>query len=236
MAAGFKMAIAYFDGHGEGVAPHTGEVKRFTNEHATISASRLGFTGTWRREGPLAEFLEEHKDLAEQSMGKVTNDQESYRKEMKALYDQDEAQLPSSFWFYVYNDTSKTREQYEEYFAEQADVCKIIARLPQDHKQGMNYVMARLVVARKSARTAFWYVFFDDLWQMNKNMSCMKKEGVAEALDPQRRTAICYRVHPRDALEKRLQAIGIRHEKKLFSDELMDLLYATLESKPQLLS
>ena len=92
------------------------------------------------------------------------------------------------------------------------------------HMSDHTYMHIRIYVT-----AAFWYVFWDDFWSENKEMSVL--EDLEEYFNPSKAKALCYYIMERPSLEKILSEKGLLGGciKELFSAVMLDALYKKVD-------
>ena len=74
---------------------------------------------------------------------------------------------------------------------------------------------------------ALWYIFIEDFWDQNKDMETVKE--LDHVFNPKNATSLAYRPKNRTDFEKIVEEVGLRDEKKFFSNKLLDCLYESMD-------
>ena len=114
-----------------------------------------------------------------------------------------------------------------------------------DRAAGLDYLYKRMTLVNKDFKSAFWFVFWEDFWLNNCEMSIIKP--LADCFDPTQPKAICYHYMERQELERFLNQNDLMRRSaedsfmskyckiciaELFVPSDLDLLYLRLEGKP----
>jgi hypothetical protein len=233
-SAGFKLSIRYQDGHGTCVAPHTGRTHHITRS-ARISADELGFSKQYTMTGRLRELLYDagNHAIVNQQMPGLLEEIGAYREKLRADRVAAEKVLSSSFWLYVYDDDRLAYRGLVEYLT-RSETNPDLRNLPVAHEAGLNYLYKRLAFIRSHPCTALWYVFWDDVWESNKDLPQVAE--YKEQLDPRSSKSIAYQPKKRAELEAWLETNtpdifdGGKH---FISTKVLDALYGRLQQLDQ---
>jgi len=231
-ARGFEPSLFYRDGHGQGIAPHTKEVKKFENEVWTAGKVELGITKTY--DSPvLVQWLK--ADPANNSqvgarkplwLGKVVH----YRKGLLEARRDKENILSSSFWYYIYSNDNLSRGMLES-LLQTTEPGEVMRTLPEKHRAGIDYLYARMGFVNKHPGCLWWFSFWDDLWEVNKGMKIMQNELAKKSLDPGESESVGYCVMKREDLEawlKERDLFGGTGEGKVCV-KVVDALYGIMD-------
>jgi hypothetical protein len=223
-AAGFKPSIHYADGHGEGRAPHTGKVHHFQNETATVGKDVMGITDQFEMTPRLTELLMDgdNQPLWQAGLPQLFAYHQQYRQKLLQNRFAKEQILSSAFWLKVYfNDNLP----YDElvYYLTNFEANPVLRMLPVEHLEGLKFLYQRLAYVKSHPCSALWFCFWDSFWANNKEMKLVKPH--ADRFDTNKPSSLAYRPLPQAQLDPILKELELRDETKLFSDEVITLLY-----------
>jgi hypothetical protein len=230
---GFTCKLHYKDGHGSAIKPRSGETAHFHDEVWVADHAELGITRTY--ENPtLLKWINEPTNNRKIPEGKQAwqNKCAVYRQGLMAERKAKEAILSSSFWYFIYSNDNLQRSQVES-LLRLTEPNPALQTMPSDHSAGFDYLYLRMGHVNKHPCTLWWFTFWDDLWEENKEMTLMQDEEMRKALDPSESTSIAYSVFPRETLnawlvEKNLK--GAEGTDQKVSDRLLDALYGGLDA------
>lgn len=237
MAPGLSVHVCYSDGRGEVVAPTTGEVFKVTNRKVIMGIDHLGLTENMDVIGPQWEnnVRVRYATLLREQGCRVRDSHQAYREGMAKGRHSANLTLGDAFWYMVYTNPSITRSELETYVTEH-EANKMLRDLPALHRQELDLLYWRMEFVRSHPGRQAWYIFWDDFYARNGNMTVVTEHAVD--FDPINLGSICYRVMPRNALRAWLsdkQLMGLPFLWKmpfrgrlLFNEESLDCLYATL--------
>ena len=190
MSSGFICRMAYADGHGEAVKPRTGEPFHVVNHEALMPQDHMGISNDWRRSEKMNTFLSKPDSVKgiEEYMPDFENELTAYRKHLADKALADNAILGDGFWYYVYNDPNLSRTALAAYLAGEAN--ETLRAIPETETAGLDYLYKRMTIVKKDFKSAAWFVFWEDFWVNNQDMSVVKP--LAEYFDPSLAGAMCY--------------------------------------------
>ncbi len=163
------------------------------------------------------------------NLPRVYEKERAYRLKLRDEREVKEMNLSSAFWLHVFDAEAMPRSALEYYFKNYESNPDLRA-LPERHKDGLDYLYARMAFVRSHPACAFWYVFWDDVWTSNReSMRAFKRKEVQAALDPEESGSLAYKIIPREELEARLRKLGLMFRRRLFTDKLITGLYNKLD-------
>lgn len=226
-AAGFHASIHYTDGRGEAIAPHTGQ-RHVVSGSTTIGHDAMGIDDNFSDTGRLRElFMHPANQPLWQAGVPVWHQKcKEYRDSLMEKRHKDEQVLNSGFWLNVYDHYAKPRAQLIQYLTTYEANPKI-KNLPAEVSEGLEYLYSRIKYVTTHPCAALWFVFFDDVWEQNKDMKAFA--GKEALFDPKEPKALCYRPMRRKACEKILEEEGLLHDSKLFSKTVMDTFFGAMD-------
>ena len=136
--------------------------------------------------------------------------------------------LGSGFWLFVYDNYKAPREAIESYFRQQ-EYGDDMKTFPVKHRGGLDFLFARMKWVNAHPCAAFWWVFFDDLWEQNSQLNVLKDKKAL--FDSRASTSIAYHPMKQDEFTAKMESEGLRNvggcrgSKKYFNDALIGLLY-----------
>lgn len=144
--------------------------------------------------------------------------------------------LGDGFWYYVFNNEKLSREALKSYLKKQ-EGNYIIRSIPENETPALNFLYRRIQYVNLHPAIKLWYVFWDDFYYQNKDMSIVKRNN--NDFNPICATSICYKVLKREDLEKWLKkrnmignasTVGntLLCKKILFNDSNLSVLYQLL--------
>lgn len=208
MAAGFKFALS-MKGSGEARLPRTGRTERFHNTvsvglHDAELSADLQYTET----GGLARLLqaEHNANVIQENLPGLHQEEAAYRQDLAAQRTAKEAVLNPAFWLCVYDNDAATPRQVVDYF-HFMETNPQMKELPEKHTDQFSALFTRMALLRAHPAAALWFVFWDDVWQKNNDMSAITKHK--ELLDPDSPTALAYRPLTKSELAKELEGTGL---------------------------
>ena len=149
--------------------------------------------------------------------------------------------LGAGFWYYVYNAPTLTRDALTAYLTN-SEANPILKAIPDNEAAGLDYLYKRMALVNRDDKTAMWFVFWEDFWLNNSEMSIIAP--LADCFDPTKPKAICYHYMERQELERFLKQNDLMHKdpdsfcvkygcaKVLFLPSDLDWLYLRLNGEP----
>jgi len=140
---------------------------------------------------------------------------------MKERFD-NAKRLNDAFWMHVYNAFGAPRAGIEAYLSA-FEMDENVQSIPTKHVGGLDYLYARVNAVSRHPAAGFWFLFWQDLWVENQDMSHIvpsdedRKLLIAKALDPRYPSAIAYTPQPREDLEKQLVELKLMPEPSAIS-------------------
>ena len=233
MSAGMRTTCGYADGHGDAIKPKTGEPYHVENRHCVMPQEHMGIDDSWRRSKKMDEFLS--KPAAQAGIEKQVPIFEQtlvdYRQALADKAKADNAILGDGFWYYVYNAPDLSRAALTDYLAHN-ESNPVLQQLPEVEAPGLDYLYKRLAIVQKDVKSATWFVFWEDFWLCNGEMSLVAP--LQEFFDPTQPGALCYHYCEKDKLLAFLNEKGLMRKsaedsycycKKLFVPSDIDYLY-----------
>ena len=246
MATGFVATMSYADGTGDAIKPRTKEPYHVRDRHTTMPAAHMGIVDSWEQTGEMTRLFaadacgpafEKQMPIFEQSLV-------DYRQKLVEQEAAANAILGDGFWYFVYNDPTLARDALTAYLQEK-EANGILKAIPDNEAAGLDYLYKRMTLVNKDFKSAFWFVFWEDFWLNNCEMSIIKP--LADCFDPTQPKAICYHYMERQELERFLNQNDLMRRSaedsfmskyckiciaELFVPSDLDWLYLRLEGKP----
>lgn len=160
----------------------------------------------------------------------VLQEEAAYRQRQIKIHSDKNSILSDGFWYFLLNKDDVTRQFVEWHINTRETSPALKSLLPGGVNQnGLNYLYMRMSAIKRSPLAAFWYVFWDDFWSENKEMSVL--EDFEEYFNPSKAKALCYYIMERPSLEKFLSEKGLLGGciKELFSARMLDALYKKVD-------
>jgi hypothetical protein len=173
----------YHDGEGEAWKPKTSQMHRFSNEHACMGWDHMGADKDFSSSERLVELFSAAESSgvdAAAFVGEMNAEADAYRVETFKNFEAKKGVLHNGFWYYVYNQARLSKAELLHYFND-IEMNPVLKRFPKEHEAGLRYLYLRMDFTRR--RTAnfgqgetffncgLWFVFWDDFWAENKQMS-----------------------------------------------------------------
>ncbi|KAL0222627.1 hypothetical protein RCL1_002481 [Eukaryota sp. TZLM3-RCL] len=215
-SAGFRVRLELFDGYGEA------EGRVFDNERETLGHSQLGIDYEFNASQPLVNLLlhPENAPIIAAAYPRLIQHHQEYRNNLMHERRQKELTLSWGFWYHVYNNSNMFRQELE-YYLVQFEHNPHLKNLPVVHRQGLDYLYARLHHYNSHPAIAYWFVFWSDLWDSNNMVKPIKAN--ANILCTNSANAIAYTPMPREQLTKLLNETGLMRK---LGPHLDDLYFA----------
>ena len=152
--------------------------------------------------------------------------------------------LGDGFWYFVYNDYKLDRPTLERYLSTQ-ESNPVLKSIPIEHAAGLDYLYKRLSIIALSEAQLVWYVFWDDFFYQNKDMTILQDK--LHLFDPSKATSVPYRPMAREDLEIQLRKLNLWRNgddtslcyrfcpllcKQYFTRSILDALYQRMDSLP----
>ena len=233
MSAGFNVSMSYNDGTGEARLPNTGKMHHFRNRHATMGHDHLDLKDDMEESGKLTTIFATAKHGWSKTMPVLLNEHNVYRASLIQEFEDSNKILGNGFWYYVYNNSHLPRDALERYIGN-SESNAYLSALPTDHVAALNFVYKRMDFVKLHPVMGLWYVFWDDFYAQNKNMTVVSP--LDDDFNPLKGTSICYRVMKKEELQKWLterKLMGSKPSWKtsltcascLFHEDILEPLY-----------
>jgi hypothetical protein len=159
----------------------------------------------------------------------VEEGMQAYRDNLMEKYDAAVKILNPEFWYKVYNNSYLDRRALQQYLRKN-ELNPVLQTFCKEHKAGLDYLYMRLAYVRSHPAASFWYVFWDDFWAQNGQMTKVKDHG--HIFDPKQPGSIAYKPCSRAKLEPQLDKVGLLSTgRSLFSAGLLDALYQEMDQR-----
>lgn len=164
---------------------------------------RLALIYRFRECAALRQLFENgpNNQIWPEGLQKWQNKVKNYRERLLRKRCEEESILSSAFWLHIYDNDTATREEIEAYF-KNFEARPRMKDIPARHKDGLDYLMNKMEWVNQHPCAAIWYVlttvassevyspsrlyfryvFFDDVWETNKEVGKIGK--LQEELDP----------------------------------------------------
>jgi hypothetical protein len=238
--------MSYKDGTGDAIKPKTKEPYHVRDRHTTMPAGHMGIQDDWEQTSEMDRLF--NVDVCgpafEKQMPVFEETLATYRKGLADQAAAANAILGDGFWYFVYNDPMLSRDALTAYLQDN-EANQILKAVPDNEAPGLDYLYKRMALVNKDAKTAFWFVFWEDFWLNNGEMSIIKP--LADCFDPTQPKAICYHYMERQELERFLNQNNLMRTTpedsfmskycgicvaELFVPSDLDWLYLRLEGQP----
>jgi len=123
------------------------------------------------------------------------------------------------------------RPQLERYLLSVPALAPVVT----EHKAGLGYLYGRLKWVNSHPCSRFWWLFFDNIWDSNRDLKVMQSDEAQAFFDTRSSQSVAYHPMPRAKLEAKLEELGVRNisgcrgSKKYFNDNVLDILYNKME-------
>jgi hypothetical protein len=241
MASGFLCRMHYADGHGDAIKPRTKEPFHVENRTAVMAQDHMGISDDWKRSDKMNTFLgkEECQGAIQEHMPLFEEELARYRKALADKALAENAILGDGFWYYVYNDPTLSRTALTAYL--QGEANEVLRAIPESEAAGLDYLYKRMAIVQKDSESAAWFVFWEDFWLNNHEMSVVSP--LAEFFDPSLPGAMCYHYCEKDKLLAFLTEHGLMSSvsedswlrgcvKQLFTPTDIEYLYLKCYGEP----
>ena len=240
-ARGFTITMNYSDGHGDAIKPKTREPLHLVGQCQNMNPSHFELTDEFTLTTGLKKLFDLGASVLSSGVPALLDEEQEYRKHTIESEKAENAVLGDGFWYFVYNDHTLKREDLERYLQTQESNA-VLQSVPEKERAGLDYVYKRLGVIELSEQSAFWYIFWEDFFHQNKDMSIL--EDKLELFDPSSSTSICYRPLAKDDLKTFLVENEMYKEgdedsalnkycawfiKQYFNREILDAMYAKMD-------
>ncbi|RLN81066.1 hypothetical protein BBJ28_00025039, partial [Nothophytophthora sp. Chile5] len=198
MAEGFDVSMTYRDGYGDAVAPHTGKVHHLQNRVTVMGPDHVGLTPAMDESDQLRVIFEQTRGGWEQGLIQLQASHQEYRRALERKHAEANATLSDAFWYFVYNNPRLPREELEHHLRRRERNPRMHS-LTETHQSVLDALYLRMNFVQSHPAITFWYVFWDDVYARNGEMTRLRK--CRRDLNPREPTAICYHVMRRHELE-----------------------------------
>lgn len=228
MAEGFDVTMTYRDGHGTVVAPHTKRVHELHNRVAIMGMAHLGLTFHMDESEPLARLFDQSRAIWGPGVIELNQSYHVYRQTLVRKHCAANATLSDAFWYVVYNNPHLSRDQLQYHWHHRETNPELLA-LVETFESKIDALYARLAFIYSDPATTVWFVFWDDVFARNGDMTRFR--ALQADFDPNQATAICYHVMRRPDLETWLRQRQLMGTRRFFSPHLLDLLYHEVDKR-----
>jgi hypothetical protein len=239
---GFALSMDYGDGHGSAIKPRTRERFELNNETAQMPPSHFDCDHTFTMSAGLQRVFDFGRDDIERNLGPMLEEEQTYRSETIEKEKAENAVLSDGFWYFVYNDYTLSRQNLDNYLHNQESNITL-QNLNVDHKAGLDFLYKKLSIVALSPANEVWYVFWEDFYHENKDMSVLAEK--LPLVDPKRALSLCYRPMARADFKALMERHGLYQEnedsfmnkwmpllcKQYFNKEILDALYDKVEGR-----
>ena len=193
-AAGFEVSMWYNDGHGEAWKPKTCQMHHFNNMHTSMGWDHMGINKHFSSSDRLTELFRAAESSgidAGRFVNQIHAEADTYRSETFKRFEAKKGVLHNGFWYYIYNQPGVEKIGLLNYF-NNIEMNSTLKRFPKEHQAGLRYLYLRMeFVRRRSANLGtgmtyfncgLWFVFWDDFWSENKQIT--KLQGLDKDFDP----------------------------------------------------
>lgn len=111
----------------------------------------------------------------------LQNNAMQYRQRLLRERLEEEQDLNSAFWLYVYDNDGATLDDLEKYF-EKVEVKPEMKDLTNRYKDDLHDLYKRMNFVRSHPCSSIWFIFWSDLWESNKHLKKIARIG--DDLDP----------------------------------------------------
>jgi hypothetical protein len=228
MAAGFKLTVMGIDGTGSAVLPRTGRTVSYSHERAPVPRDQFNPFPDFQVTGKVHELLMSPPAVAaiNARMPAIFSGAIEYRRELVQKHMEEETSLSCAFYRHVFDAFPLPRAALEAYFMD-FERNPLLREFPIKHKEGLDFVYARLNAVCRHPIAAVWWLVFEDLWSQNHDLPLFK--GKEKEFDPRFAESIAYMPKPRVDMEKWCEKQGV----KAFFDKnsLLELLYSEIDKR-----
>ncbi|KAL4106381.1 hypothetical protein PRIC1_004432 [Phytophthora ramorum] len=231
MADGFVVSLTYKDGRGYAKAPKTGKRIEITGRKAVCDSDHFGLNPDMEENEHLKQIFEQTRPSWELGIKKMRAEHREYRRRLIAIHADANAILSDDFWYFVYNNQYLSRQDLEQYLTTR-EVNPLMRQLPQTHKIALDALYLRQRFIMLSPAHKLWYIFWDDVYARNSDMSRLIPKGEPKPgracrsdFDPNSASSICYKKMNRTDLEAWLAERRLLSKTGMFHPGLLHLLY-----------
>jgi hypothetical protein len=231
MADGFIVTMTYKDGRGYAKAPRTGKRVEITGRKAVCDSDHFGLNPDMEENVHLKEIFEQTRPSWELGIKKMRAEHREYRRKLIEVHAEANAILSDDYFYFVYNNQYLSRKDLEQYLTTR-EVNPLLRQLPQTHKAVLDALYLRQRFIMMSPAHKLWYIFWDDVYARNSDMSRLIPKGEPQPgracradFDPNSATSICYSKKSRPNLENWLSERGLLSVTGMFHPGLLQLLY-----------
>lgn len=115
-------------------------------------------------------------------------------------------QLSPAFWFKIYNKPTITYDACVRYLTKE-ETNSDLTQVPAAHAASLKFLFAKKEFTQRHPACAFWWVFWDDLYNSNLAIGKIARNG--ELLDSSKPSAIAFKPMQREQLEAVLKEAGL---------------------------
>ncbi|KAE8981225.1 hypothetical protein PR001_g24060 [Phytophthora rubi] len=234
MADGFIVTMTYKDGRGYAKAPRTGKRYEITGRKAVRDSDHFGLNPDMEENEHLKQIFEQTRQSWEAGIVKMRAEHREYRHSLIKIHADANDILSDDFWYFVYNNQYLSRKDLEQYLTTR-EMNPQLRQLPQTHKNALDALYLRQRFIMTSPAHKLWYIFWDDVFARNSEMSRLIPKGDPKPgracradFDSNSATSICYSKKSRKDLEAWLGERGLLGKTTMFHPGLLHLLYDEL--------
>ncbi|GMF33372.1 unnamed protein product [Phytophthora fragariaefolia] len=235
MADGFIVTMTYKDGRGYARAPRTGKRFEITGRKAVRDSDHVGLNPDMEENEHLKLIFEQTRESWEAGINKMRAEHREYRRQLIKIHADANEVLSDDFWYFVYNNQYLSRKDLEQYLMTR-EANPQLRQLPQTHRKVLDALYLRQRFIMTSPAHKLWYIFWDDVYARNSEMSRLIPHGEPQPgracradFDPNSATSICYSKKNRQDLEAWLSERGLLSKAGMFHPGLLQLLYDQLK-------
>ncbi|GMF31997.1 unnamed protein product [Phytophthora lilii] len=231
MADGFIVSMTYKDGRGYAKAPRTGKRFEITGRKAVRDSDHFELNPDMEENEHLKQIFKQTQPIWEAGIKKMRADDREYRRKLIEIHAEANNILSDDFWYFVYNNQYLSRKDLEHYLTTR-ETNPLLRQLPQTHRVALDALYLRQRFIMLSPAHKLWYIFWDDVFARNSDMSRLIPRGEPKPgracrsdFDPNSATSICYNKKSREDLEAWLAERGLLSRAGMFHPGLLQLLY-----------
>ncbi|KAF8632635.1 hypothetical protein AX15_001834 [Amanita polypyramis BW_CC] len=190
-----------------------------------VSGDAIGLNDDLDLTTPLANFLELNQHLISSNIHHIEKVLSNYRQHQRNEYKWKRQVLSYRFLSVVFDRPRDLADNATSFVEHERDIR--VRQLVSEHKTMLTSVYDRYVYVTQTEVTAWWYIFWDDLWRRNSNAIAALRRYATD-FDPYYSSSIAYTPLPRAVLENFLAQRVLLSERNFFHIGLLNKVYLRL--------
>lgn len=239
---GFQVAMHYTSG--EYIDPSTGNVCKY-DKKKVLGHKELGITPYLGDTEPLRRLINLNWGLVEQGLPRLLNAKDHFRLHIMKEFMHKSRTLSYASWPVVYDNDKLSKEELVRFFTEY-DLSNDVVTFLNEKTPIIDMLYRRMEFFDLHPSCSIWCCFWWDVWYCNADTDLIQdsmkvdesttddSRAIADALDPNRPTAIMWNPVDEPVLNQRLSKIGLQKAGKGFlAAEVIRQLYSTIADAPK---